>query len=65
MNAKLICLLIWLPLASIAQGFAGLGDSAEGFSIPTPNPTFSFPADVSEPEVLGLDMAPSRIVKPP
>ena len=45
MNAKLICLLIWLPLTSIAQGFAGLGDSAEGFNIPTPNPIFNFPAD--------------------
>lgn len=45
MNAKLILLLLWLPCASFAQGFAGLGDSADGFTIPTPNYTFDFPTD--------------------
>lgn len=28
-----------------AQGFAGLGTSADGFANPTPNPTFTFPED--------------------
>jgi predicted secreted hydrolase len=45
MNAKLVALLIWLPLAGWAQGFAGLGIAPDGFSVPAPNPTFDFPAD--------------------
>lgn len=36
-------LLLASPLH--AQGFAGLGTAAEGFAVPSPNPTFSFPAD--------------------
>lgn len=28
-----------------AQGFAGLGTVADGFAVPTPDPTFSFPDD--------------------
>ncbi|MFT4742667.1 MAG: putative secreted hydrolase [Yoonia sp.] len=45
MNVRLIALLLWLPLASLAQGFAGLGSGADGFALPEPNPTFRFPAD--------------------
>jgi len=45
MNVKLIALLIWLPFATLAQGFAGLGSGADGFDVPAPNPQFSFPAD--------------------
>jgi predicted secreted hydrolase len=45
MNVKLFVLLCWLPMSAMAQGFAGLGTRADGFSVPQPNPTFSFPAD--------------------
>ncbi|MEL6641235.1 MAG: lipocalin-like domain-containing protein [Pseudomonadota bacterium] len=49
MNVKQFCLLIFLcafwPFQLMAQGFAGLGADAEGFDLPTPNPTFRFPAD--------------------
>ncbi|MCO4847029.1 MAG: iron ABC transporter permease [Yoonia sp.] len=45
MNVRLIVVLLWLPLASLAQGFAGLGSGAEGFALPEPNPTFQFPSD--------------------
>lgn len=41
--AGLFCLLFPIPL--LAQGFAGLGTSAEGFAAPEPDPSFSFPAD--------------------
>lgn len=33
------------PFAAWAQGFAGLGTAADGFSVPTPHPDFAFPAD--------------------
>jgi len=45
MNVRLIALLLWLPAASLAQSFAGLGSSAEGFALPETNPTFTFPSD--------------------
>ena len=45
MSVKLLVLLFWLPVAGLAQGFAGLGGGAEGFAIPAPNPTFQFPKD--------------------
>lgn len=46
MRAKLlIILLCFLPMAGFAQGFAGLGQSADGFALPRPAPEFSFPAD--------------------
>ena len=45
MNVRLIIFLLWLPLASLAQGFAGLGSGAEGFKFPETNPTFQFPSD--------------------
>ncbi|WP_170442786.1 lipocalin-like domain-containing protein [Ruegeria arenilitoris] len=45
MNAKLlVCALFW-PLAAMAQGFAGLGGSADGFDVPQPEYQFDFPAD--------------------
>lgn len=37
-------LCIW-PWAVWAQGFSGLGTTAEGFAVPAPNPTFQFPED--------------------
>ncbi|MEL6885665.1 MAG: lipocalin-like domain-containing protein [Pseudomonadota bacterium] len=45
MNARvMIFLLIW-PVAAWAQGFAGLGSTADGFAVPAPDPGFDFPAD--------------------
>lgn len=45
MNAKLILLILWLPFAAHAQGFAGLGAASADFAQPTRNPTFDFPTD--------------------
>ena len=46
MNVKLLAVLIWLPVAAVAQGFAGLGTLAgEGFAEPEPGKVFSFPDD--------------------
>ena len=45
MNFRLIFFLLWLPLVSFAQGFAGLGSGSEGFELPETNPTFQFPFD--------------------
>lgn len=45
MNVRLILLLIWLPLAALAQGFAGLGAAPEGFAQPTAGTPLQFPAD--------------------
>ncbi len=39
----MLCCL--LPLTAQAQGFAGLGSNAEGFAVPSPEPTFDFPRD--------------------
>jgi predicted secreted hydrolase len=49
-RAPLVLLSILAPMAAwpamaSAQGFAGLGTDATGFSIPQPSPDFSFPAD--------------------
>lgn len=44
MNARVLVLLFWPALAQ-AQGFAGLGTAAEGFSVPVPGTEFDFPAD--------------------
>ncbi|MDS9947661.1 MAG: lipocalin-like domain-containing protein, partial [Planktomarina sp.] len=44
-NVRLIFVLLWLPLVSFAQGFAGLGSSSEGFELPETNPMFQFPFD--------------------
>ena len=45
MSVRAFILLLWLPIAAHAQGFAGLGTQADGFSIPQPDPTFDFPPD--------------------
>ncbi len=45
MNAKILLLLVFLPMSALAQGFAGLGTEAKDFARPQPDPSFSFPAD--------------------
>lgn len=45
MNAKVLVLACLAPVTAFAQGFAGLGTDAEGFSIPQQGYDFSFPAD--------------------
>ncbi len=47
MNAKaiFITLLLLFPLGALAQGYAGLGGSAEGFEVPQRGYMFEFPAD--------------------
>ena len=45
MNVRVCLLLCLLPLSALAQGFAGLGTQADGFSVPQPQPQFDFPAD--------------------
>ncbi|WP_299551200.1 lipocalin-like domain-containing protein [uncultured Tateyamaria sp.] len=45
MNVKVLILLMFWPLAALAQGFAGLGSDAEGFAMPQPDPQFDFPVD--------------------
>lgn len=45
MNGKLLAILLWFPISAVAQGFAGLGTSSDGFSVPTPNATLAFPKD--------------------
>lgn len=42
---KWIAFLIFLPCAALAQGFAGLGTDADGFSVPERGKTFDFPTD--------------------
>lgn len=42
-RAAIVALLAAGPAA--AQGFAGLGADAEGFTLPAPDPVFDFPAD--------------------
>ncbi len=44
MNAKVLLFLL-LPTSLFAQGFAGLGLTADGFSTPAPNYDFTFPED--------------------
>jgi len=44
-NVKILILLVTFPLHALAQGFGGLGATAEDFATPTANPSFSFPAD--------------------
>jgi predicted secreted hydrolase len=41
----LTAFLALLPAAAPAQGFAGLGQAAEGFALPAPDPAFDFPED--------------------
>ncbi|MCB1358562.1 MAG: iron ABC transporter permease [Maritimibacter sp.] len=45
MNVKVLVMALLLPLAALAQGFAGMGTEAEGFAVPTPDPVFRFPED--------------------
>ncbi|EBA13620.1 lipocalin-like domain-containing protein [Roseobacter sp. CCS2] len=45
MNVKVFMLALFLPIAAFAQGFAGLGTDADGFSVPQPDPQFDFPTD--------------------
>lgn len=45
MNARLLFVMLIWPWAAWAQGFAGLGTDADGFSVPALNPSFDFPAD--------------------
>lgn len=45
MNVKALVFLLLAPFAASAQGFAGLGGSAEGFDTPQPGHRFDFPAD--------------------
>ncbi|MEL7460881.1 MAG: lipocalin-like domain-containing protein [Pseudomonadota bacterium] len=46
MNARWIAVL-WLALAgpALSQGFAGMGQDADGFAMPRPEPRFVFPQD--------------------
>lgn len=46
MNVRVL-LIAWLALATpaLSQGFAGMGQSADGFAVPTPEPVFAFPED--------------------
>lgn len=46
MNVRaLIVVLLLLPAAALAQGFAGLGQTVDGFATPAPDPRFDFPRD--------------------
>jgi predicted secreted hydrolase len=46
MNVRaLLAVLLWLPVQAAAQGFAGLGTDAGGFSQPDPARVLAFPAD--------------------
>lgn len=45
MNARIFALLLLLPCQAMAQGFAGLGTDAAGFSRPQPDTVLTFPAD--------------------
>lgn len=45
MNVRAFLIAALLPAMAQAQGFAGLGTSADGYTLPAPDPQFSFPAD--------------------
>ena len=45
MIARWLVLLLWFPVQTAAQGFAGLGTDAGDFAIPSTDPTFDFPQD--------------------
>ncbi|MEM8649912.1 MAG: lipocalin-like domain-containing protein [Pseudomonadota bacterium] len=45
MNVKALIFFCLFPFAAYAQGFAGLGTDAEGFTKPEPGKEFSFPGD--------------------
>ncbi|MEM6594878.1 MAG: lipocalin-like domain-containing protein [Pseudomonadota bacterium] len=45
MSVRAFLVALVLPVAAFAQGFAGLGTDAEGFSVPQRGKGFDFPAD--------------------
>ena len=45
MNVKVLIMALLVPLQVWAQGFAGLGTDADGFSVPQRGYVFDFPAD--------------------
>ncbi len=45
MNARIFLLALCAPGALAAQGFAGLGETPDGFADPVPGGSFTFPAD--------------------
>ncbi len=45
MNAKVLLICLFAPIAAMAQGYAGLGGSAEGFEVPQRGYEFEFPKD--------------------
>ena len=45
MKASIFALACLLPVAALAEGFAGLGTDADGFSVPKPGKVFAFPKD--------------------
>ena len=45
MNVKVLIICLLLPVEAFAQGFSGLGTTAEGFATPTRGTTFAFPQD--------------------
>ncbi|CTQ49694.1 lipocalin-like domain-containing protein [Jannaschia donghaensis] len=45
MNVRIILFGLLIAMPVHAQGFAGLGQGGDGFALPTPDPSFDFPAD--------------------
>ena len=45
MNVKTLIFALLLPVSALAQGFAGLGGTADGFDIPKPGYRLDFPTD--------------------
>mgnify|MGYP003486757146 CR=1 FL=1 len=45
MRVRVLLLWLFLTPAAMAQGFAGLGATADGFALPDPDRVLEFPAD--------------------
>lgn len=45
MNVRALLIYLCITAPAVAQGFAGLGSDADGFSVPRPGIAFSFPPD--------------------
>ena len=45
MSVRILLFLLLLPVAGLAQGFAGLGQGSSGFTMPDPERNLTFPAD--------------------